>query len=185
MKKKNIVGLIASVLSLVVFALSFAVRAVINDHSEGHYKRVVFLNSVWGCTQLRAYEDGKLWNITEMKGGVSPFPIIGFILVLIIGIIALLAIIFSKSNNRKWVLLTCGVLSAVSSVFQFLGGESTIVAYAKYYNESVDSVRKLLRESGAIAWPGVLGIILAVVTILIGAALILVAFLPDKSEEEQ
>lgn len=185
MKKKNIIGLIGSALSLVVFCLSFAVRAVISDHSEGHYKKVVFVNSVWGCTEARAYEDGKLWNVSAMKGGVSPFPIIGFILILIIGIIAVQTIIFNKQKSSKWILLSCGIISAVSCVFQALGGDSAIIAYAKYYNSSPESVREMLREANGFTSPGILGIILAVVTVLIGIALVLTAFLPEVSEEKQ
>ena len=185
MKKKNIIGIVASILSVIIFALSFAVRAVITDRSEGHFKKVVFCNSVWGCTQLRAYEDGQLWNITEMKGGVSSFPIIGFILILIVGIVAIQTIIFNKQNSRKWILLTCGIACAISSVFQFLGGESGIVAYAKYYNSSVESVRELLRDAHAFVSAGTLGIILAVFTILVGIALVLTAFLPEVTEEKQ
>ena len=185
MKKKNIIGIVASILSVIIFALSFAVRAVIADRSEGHFKKVVFCNSVWGCTQLRAYEDGQLWNITEMKGGVSPFPIIGFILILIVGIVAIQTIVFNKQNSRKWILLSCGIACAISSVFQFLGGESGIVAYAKYYNVSTDSVREMLRDSGAFTWAGTVGVILAVFTVLVGIALVLTAFLPEVTEEKQ
>lgn len=185
MKKKNIIGIVASALSLVVFALSFAVRAVITDRLDGHFKKVVFYNSVWGSTEFRAYEDGKLWKITQLNGGVSPFPIIGFILILIIGIIAVQTIIFNKQKSSKWILLSCGIMTSVSSTFQLLGGDSAIVAYAKCYNTSTSSVREMLRESEAIAWAGTLGVILAVLTIVIGVALVLTAFLPEDSKEKQ
>lgn len=182
---RNIIGLAASALTLVVFCLSFAVRAIIADNVDGNLKKLVFYNSVWGSTEARAYENGELWDIIPLKGGVSPFPIIGFLLILIIGILAVQTIIFNKKNkNRKWTLFACGMGSLVSCVFQMLGGESALVAYAKEYGVSVQEVRDTVIYSDARPGPGTLGLILGIVTILIGIAFVISAFLPETLKEE-
>ncbi len=177
---KNILICAAAFVGLVVFFLSFAVQAQLKGTTGGHTMVAKIVNSVWGATEGRTYQDGQFVVAMRLDGGVSILPILGFVFVLLGAIGAVLVAFLVKKPWAKWVVLACGVLALLGGVFQFFGGESAYVAYAKSIDATVEQAKAYLADQGIKANPGALGIILGILSILVGGAFGAAALLPEK-----
>ena len=177
---KNIIICAAAFVGLVVFFLSFAVQAQLKGTEAGHDMLVKIVNSVWGATEGRTYVDGKFQIAMALDGGVSALPILGFIFVLVGAIGAVLVAILVKKPFAKWIILWFGVLALLGGVFQFFGGQSAYAAYAKSLGTTVEKAKEYLASEGVKANPGALGVILGILSILVGGAFGVAALLPEK-----
>lgn len=177
---KNIILFGAAFVALLAFFLSFAVQARVTGTEHGHTMLIKFVNSVWGSTEGRTYADGEFVMAMALKGGVYALVLVGFILVLVGAIGAVLVALLVKKPFAKWIILCCGVLVLLGGVFQFFGGNAAYSAYAKYAGCSFDEAKAYFESQNAKCNPGPLGIILGILSILAGGAFGVAALLPEK-----
>ena len=177
---KNIVLCGAALLALIVFFLSFAVQARVTGVNLGNRMLIIFDNSVWGATKGRYYIDGEFAMNMALKGGVYALVLVGFILVLVGAIGAVLVGLLVKKPFAKWIVLCFAVLVLVGGVFQFFGGNAAYTAYAKYAGCTFEQAKNYFESTNAKCNPGPLGIVLAILSILAGAGIGVSALLPEK-----
>ena len=141
---------------------------------------IIFDNSVWGATKGRYYIDGEFAMNMALKGGVYALVLVGFILVLVGAIGAVLVGLLVKKPFAKWIVLCFAVLVLVGGVFQFFGGNAAYTAYAKYAGCTFEQAKNYFESTNAKCNPGPLGIVLAILSILAGAGIGVSTLLPEK-----
>ena len=178
---RNVIICSAALIGLIVFFLSFAVKAQASGVQGGHQMLLVFDNSIWGAKEIHAYQDGQVVTSFAGKGGIAALPLIGFIL-LLVGVLggALVAFLVNKPY-AKWIILGCGALAVLGGVFQFFGGEACYSAYAAYDNITIEESKTWFQSFDAKVGPGALGIVLAILSILVGGGFVASQFVPEKS----
>ena len=178
---RNVIICSAALIGLIVFFLSFVVKAEASGVQSGHQMLLTVDNSIWGATKINAYQDGQLAQSFAGKGGIAALPLIGFIL-LLVGVLggALVAFLVNKPY-AKWIVLGCGALAVLGGVFQFFGGEACYSAYAAYDGTTVEQAKAWFQTFDAKVGPGALGIVLAILSILVGGGFVASQFVPEKS----
>ena len=179
---RNIIICSCALLAVLVFCLSFAVKGYM-DVEGSHIK---LFNAVWNPAKVFISENGHSETIILRKEQTSVFalPLIGFILVLVAGIGAVVvSFLFKNEKLAKILVLVCAGLGIVGGVFMFFVSETTVRTFCMAETGSLDDLQRLkdiLKESGGKYYTGTLGIICGVLSILGGVAIGVSQFLTDK-----
>ena len=179
---RNLVICIAAFIALLAFCLSFAVKAHITV--EGADYRLY--TAVWHVEKVVGFENGHSETMILPKEYTSLFalPLVGFILALVAGVGAVVISLLVKNEKlSKILVLVCAVLMVVGGVFMFFVGETGIRTFTIANGGTLTDVtemKEVIKQLGGKYYTGALGIILAILTLLAGAAMGAFQFLPDK-----
>ena len=179
---RNIIICSAAFIALLAFCLSFAVKAHIQIEGA-HYR---FFTAVWHIEKVVGVENGHIETMMLPKEYTSLFalPLVGFILALVAGIGAVVISLLVKNEKLgKILVLVCAVLMITGGVFMFFVGESGIRTFTLANGGTladVTEMKEVMKQLGGKYYTGVLGIILAILTLLGGAAMGVSQFLPNK-----
>ena len=179
---RNIIICSAAFIALLIFCLSFAVKAHI-EIEGAHYR---FFTAVWHIEKVVGVENGHIETTMLPKEYTSLFalPLVGFILALVAGIGAVvIALLIKNEKLSKILILVCAVLMIAGGVFMFFVGESAIRTFTLANGGTlahVTEMKEVMKELGGKYYTGALGIICGVLSILAGAVMGVFQFLPDK-----
>ena len=179
---RNILICAAAFIAVVCFCLSFAVCARSALFNSGHSMTTIMKGAVWHPTAVLRYSDGA-YTDTRVVNNPSIFalPLVGFILVLLAGIGAVVtALVVKDKKVSKIVLVACGLLAVTGGVFEFFVGQTYIRTSASDSGMTIEQAKQMIAALGIKITTGPLGIVTGILSILAGLMVAVSPFLPEK-----
>ena len=184
---RNIILLAGAFILVLFFFLSFAGKCV--AYVDGY--KFSYNLIVWGSNSLTM--EGHKVPVSDLGIGVDHFQpsallLVGFILMLLAAIGAVLVALLVKKPFAKWIIVACAGVALIGAIFQFLAKDSFARAYigtlAKGAGMTKEEIREAIAEfKGEMTKAGakfVLNVLAGVFGIIGAGAIGVSQFLPEK-----
>ena len=179
---RNVVIFAASLIGIVFFCLTFAIKGYYQFVESGDTTRVVFNNILWDGTSTTTYFNGKIEGSSRfLKSGAFPLSIIGAVLLLVCSLgMPVVALLVKNEKIKKYVSLGAGVAVIASGIFIFFVGETIVRTVCLNYLGSLDDLSEFKKSLAATYGAGAMASVVGVFTIIVGCAFGVSPFLPEK-----
>lgn len=143
---RNIVVWAGALLLLVAFFMSFGAKMSANvDGYQYSYNGIV-----WGAKTVTMM--GKTVPISSMGEGINKLEpaallLVGFILMLVAALAAVLIGLFVNKPWAKWVVLACAVVALAGAVMQFFAKDSFANAYVNTIGKALGMSKEEIKEA--------------------------------------
>ena len=177
---KNILVFVGTFILLLAFCLSFAVKGTL----EGGGARVVFNYVLYGSK--RVIGDGVDMDIPEEYRYFAALPVIGYIIALIGGLVAVIFVfVVKKEKMRKNLVLGAAGFALVGAIFSMITLNPPFHAYAKLFGSTYEQAKTTLESIGVREKASALNIVMGIFSILGACAIGASQFLGGKVAKKE